>query len=335
MFRLAPIFTDHMVLAANQPIRVYGTGENFISVSLNGETVGVQTENGKWIAALPPMPAGGPYELRVTDGVQTAVLQDVFIGLVYLCAGQSNMQLRLEETDFPASKYEDNRLLRFFATERLEDNEPFSPADGWMISTRETAGLRSAIGYLAGSEIIKTQQTAVGIVCCYQGASVIESWVPKDTFQGIGVDLSPDEKAPNHYEPMYSRWNQDGVLYDFAFSQAFPFSVSAVVWYQGESDSSEAEGKVYALELAEMIRIWRRDLLNGNLPFVVVQLADFIDFPRSAGWKLIQQAQLDVAKLTHHVKTVVCADDCENNMIHPTRKQLLSHRIAKALTEEF
>lgn len=335
MFQLATIFASHMVLAADVPVRIFGAGEGTVSVSFNGVSASGRAENGRWMVELPAMPCGGPYELRATDGNRTIVLEDVHMGRVYLCAGQSNMQLRLEETDFPAEKYEDNDKLRFFATARLEDNEPFFPSDGWMISTRDTAARRSAIGYLVGNEISRKENVAVGIVCCYQGASVIESWLPKGALQRIGIHLTAEEKGGDHTEPIYEAWYGDGVLYEFALSQVAPLGITAVIWYQGESDtSSRAEAQVYERELAEMIRIWRRDLQNGDLPFVIIQLADFLP-ANQENWKLVQQAQLNVMRLTHHVKTVVCADVCQNEFIHPVEKQVLSHRVVQALEAGF
>ena len=335
MLQLNPIFTDHMVLAARTPVRIYGEGEGTISVCLNGVTAQAQAAAGRFMVSLPAMPAGGPYEMTVSDGSASVTLTDVYLGRVYLCAGQSNMQLRLEETDFPAEQYEGNSLLRFFATARPEDGEPFSPADGWMISTKETAALRTAIGYIMGGDITRETGEAVGIVCCYQGASVIESWVPEGAYQKIGVNLTAEEKGGNHTEPLYAVWNPDGMLYNFCFRQVVPFAMSGVVWYQGESDSVDPEAPFYARELAELIRIWREDLMDDQLPFVIVQLADFVGFHREEAWKIIQQQQMDVMQMTGHVRTVVCADVCQNDFIHPVEKQELSHRVSQALLEGF
>jgi len=334
MFHFSPLFTDHMVLSADLPIRVYGEGDGLITVSLNGASASAQAQSGRWLVTLPAMPCGGPFRLQATDGTHTVILSDVYIGLVYLCAGQSNMQLTLSETDYPAEKYENNGLLRFFSTARLEDNEPFFPSDGWMISTRDTAARRTAIGYLMGNEISRKKNVAVGIVCCYQGASVIETWVPQGAFDAIGLGLSREEKGGNHTDDVCAAWYEDGTLYHYAFSQVVPFSFSAVVWYQGESDACcEAESRVYARELAELIRIWRRDLMNDTLPFVIIQIADYAPYPFPNAWKQIQQQQLEVMNLTHSVKTVICADICGNELIHPVEKQELSHRVACALTE--
>ena len=329
--RLNPIFTSHMVFAADKPVRIYGEGEGDITVSMAGQIKKTAAQNGKWMAELEKMPCGGPYELIISSGTEKIVLEDVWMGQVYLCAGQSNMQLRLEETLFPQEQYESNGSLRFFATARMEDNEPFFPQDGWMISTRETAGQRSAIGYLAGNEMTRRKQSAVGIICCYQGASIIESWVPAGTFERAGIDIPLEQRHPERAAGKDAAWNEDGALYEYGLSQVVPFSLSGVFWYQGESDGLRAEGREYAAELKELIAVWRRDFGDEKLPFVIVQLADFCKAADPEGWKLIQAAQAEVGRTVNGVSTVVCADVCENHLIHPMKKEELSHRAAEAM----
>ena len=92
------------------------------------------------------------------------------------------------------------------------------------------------------------------------------------------------------------------------------------------------EGKVYADELAELIRIWRRDLLNDKLPFIVIQIANFIR--GGEGWPYIQQAQIDIQSKAPFVKTIISADVCEDDDIHPPTKHKLAERMTKCLLNE-
>jgi len=113
-----------------------------------------------------------------------------------------------------------------------------------------------------------------------------------------------------------------------------PFSFTAAVWYQGESDATYDEANVYARELATLIDIWRTDLKDENLPFIVIQLAD-IDCEGISrdGWARMQKAQLEVCDLCHGVQTVICRDICETFDIHPPTKDKLAIRIADVLTK--
>ncbi len=328
--KLNAIFTSHMVFAADKPIRIYGEGSGLAEISFAEQTVKVSTDADNWIAELDPMPCGGPYTLTVKFPDQTVTLDDIFVGRVYLCAGQSNMQFKLSSSTTPEEMIEDIDALRFFSTARMEEGEPFTPEDGWVTAKKDEVKNWSALGYLVGREIAKEQGVAVGVIGCYQGASMIESWVPQGTYQQAGIAVPDEEKHPDYRNPVYGRWNKDGILYDFALSQVIPFSVSAVVWYQGESNTSEKGAAVYADMLSLMTEVWRKDFADEALPFVAVQIADY-DNRNDDHWKAVQQAQLDAERKTEGLTVVRSADISETDDIHPPTKHLLAGRIAAAL----
>ena len=327
-----PIFTSRMVFAAGQPIRVYGTGEGTAEVSFAGETRTVTAKEGVWEAEFPPMAYGGPYVLTMKFPGGEAVLEDVYVGEVYLMAGQSNMQFKLKESNAPKELYRENRLLRMFSTERLEKSDRFTPADGWVTAEADTVGDWTALGYLAGDLISQRKQIAVGIITCYQGASVIESWLPKGLLAEHGIALPPEVLHGDHFYHEFALWKQEGTLYEFALSQAAPFPLTGVVWYQGESDTSEEEGKVYVKELELLIETMRKDFRQPRLPVAVVCIADFL--PRSdGGWRAVQEAQVKAGEVIPYVTTVLSADICETDQIHPPTKHLLAERIAGVFLE--
>ncbi|MBQ4641176.1 MAG: hypothetical protein IJB47_00985 [Oscillospiraceae bacterium] len=180
-------------------------------------------------------------------------------------------------------------------------------------------------------ELAKAKDIAVGVITCAQGASIIESWVPAGTFEKSGIEIPFQQAHPEEDLSSLFKWNIAGLLYEQAFLQVVPFSVSAVVWYQGESDTYLQEAKVYKQELAVLIDTWRTDLDNRNLPFIIIQLADYQSTLNSEGWKLVQQAQLDIQQERDNVMSVVCADVCETDNIHPPTKDKLSKRVAAAI----
>lgn len=318
-----------MVFPKGKPIRVFGDGDGNGSIVFCGETVTVNSENGKWSAVFPPINEyGGPYTMTaVLDGTEY-IFGNIYIGEVYLMAGQSNMEFKLHETNTKERKT--NPLVRFFTADRIIKTDRFTAADCWMTSTAETAGDRSALAYLVANEIAEKKGIAVGIVSCYQGASIIESWLPKGSLEDLGINIPIEEKSIDHvYEPWQS-FNHDGILYDYALSQVRPFPLSAVVWYQGESDASDAEAAVYAKELKCLIEVMRRDFCDEELPFATVQIADYTERDGTA-WRGIQKAQLDICGMTPNVETVISADVCEKDDIHPKTKDKLAARIAAVL----
>lgn len=330
--KLNPIFTSHMVIPAHKPVRIWGVGRGEATVEFAGQKKSFCSEEENWLIEFPPMEYGGPYEMKVTFPDSEILLDDIYVGLVFLFAGQSNMVFKLHESNTPPESYRSNPMLRLFSTARLQDNERFKPEDGWLPCRAEEAGDWSAIAYHAGLAIAEERGVAVGAIACYQGASVIESWVPDGA---LGEWEVPDEqKFIDHFYPDYVAWRDNGKLYSYALGQVVPYPLTAVAWYQGESDMSEAEGKVYAEELCILIDLWRRDFRDPTLPFVVVQIADNTARQKeSIGWSLVQQAQMAVQDMRPCVKTVRSADVCEASDIHPKSKTALAHRVADALKE--
>lgn len=333
--KLNNIFSSHMVFAANKPIRIFGEGDDGskIRIAFAGFETEAVSQSGKWEAEFAPMDYGGPFELKVTSESEEFLLNDIYIGKVFLCAGQSNIEFTMKESNTPKELYKSDNMLRYFSVDKILYNDYFSASDGWFLCEKETVPEWSAIGYLTGIEVCQRDGIAVGIINCNQGGSVIESWVPEGTFEKMGINISDDKKSKSHREHI---WNKHGALYEKQLSQVFPFSVSEVIWYQGESDAFPDEGKVYLEELCEMITIWRNAFKDETMKFVVVQIADCLSIwektpPTREGWKLVQKAQIDVSHRMENVLTVISKDVCETDDIHPKTKTLLARRIAKIL----
>ncbi len=320
--RPAPLFQSHMVLPAGKPLRFFGTGDGTAVVRFNGETAQCASSNGTWCATLPPQTPGGPYSIVMDFGGRTVTCDDVYVGEVYIIAGQSNAQFKLEESNTPRESYADVPLMRSFTTPRPEP-EPYSPKDGWVVCTRENAGKWSAIGYLFGKAVSERKGVAVGIINCYQGAATVETWMPAALSDQPAFSLPREELDPAHW---CYEWNKAGWMYDYAFHLLAGAPVSGVIWYQGESNSGKGEHKVYAELVAELVKQWRRDLLDDNLPFAVVQIAD-LDVRRDDAWKGIQEAQLRIPALCPGITVVKCADICETDTIHPPTKGPLADRL--------
>lgn len=330
MLQLNPIFTSHGVFAAHEPIRIYGDGHGTAEIVFAGQTRTV-TADGRWEIEFPPMEYGGPYTLTVRQEKEEIKLEDLYVGRVCLMAGQSNMQFKLRASSYPAEESRGNPQVRLFTAPRLEAGEPYSPRDGWVVCTDENARSWSALAYHVG-QLLAEDGVAVGLIACYQGASVIESWIPEGALEPLGITLSPEDKGGAHTYLPYQAWNRDGVLYREALSAILPYPLSAVVWYQGESDTVMEESRIYKTELKALIQIWRESFRNEKLPFVIVQIADFLSRAGEA-WKNVQNAQWETQFEVPAVKTVISADVSENDDIHPPTKIHLARRIVGALRE--
>ena len=327
--KLNPIFSDHAVFAANKRISIFGSGRGRATLRLGDFSIDIRSDADTWCIELPKMDYGGPYTLRFSSDEEKKELCDIYIGEVLLFSGQSNMSCTLTDTNTPKEYYSESLpLLRYTKIADAGVTVPWCTADeadvkGW-----------SALGYIAGKECLIKKGVAIGVICCAQGASVIESWMPEGTLEGIGICLPEKEKFLDHYHEEYGKWNSDAFLYNHWLKRMIPYTLSGVVWYQGESDASPAEGALYLRELEALIRVWRRSFKNPELPFVIVQLADTKSrIELGEGWNLIQRAQEEISSLVPGVYTVISRDISETDDIHPPSKHALGCRIAETILE--
>lgn len=326
MIRLHSIFRDHMVFQANKPVRIFGIGSGEVRVSFLGEEKALHADGEEWLVELKPQSYGGPFSMELSLDGRAVTLNDIMIGEVLLCAGQSNMQFTMAEEATPPSAYESDAFLRTYTVDRPEDNKPLTPKDGWVCCDAESVGRWSALGYLTGRCLRQKGVPAVGIVLCAQGASVIQSWMDVDSLKMPEFQISQEKLFEDHI--VYSQWNAPSFLYETMLKTVTPFSFGNVVWYQGESNASPDEGAVYVSLLRAMIQSWRREDCDVALPFVVVQIADT---RQDEGWLAVQKAQEEASVSIPLVRTVVSADVCEKEMIHPVTKGRLAARIADAV----
>lgn len=325
---LNPIFSDGLVFQANQSIRIFGEGGGKVKVEFCNEVVEKDFCGTKWVIELQPRSYGGPYEMKITLDNRQIVLKDVFVGDVFLIAGQSNMQFKLSEINVP-EEYAENLNLRLFSTTRVQGGERFTPDDGWVKATKDTVGSFSAIGCMFGQELQQKTQHVIGLISLYQGAAAIQCFLPSYVF----------EQNPHFAIPFEERFDMDypwnkypSILFDFVLTKISPFSFGAVVWYQGESNCSVKESEIYEDLLHHLIASWRKELCSEDLPFVVIQIHDYM--PRNTvSWHRIQKAQEDISGKEKRVATVFTKDVCETDQIHPLRKKEVAHRVAEAVTK--
>ena len=324
MVRLNSIFGSNMVLQALAPVRFFGDGCGKVAVTLDGVRKEAEAD-GEWLVEFEPFDYGGPFDITVELDGAFIVLRDVYFGDVILLGGQSNMQFKLYESSESKENYRANEDVRLYTVDRMETGERFSSRDGWVPLSLENAPYFSAIGYYV-AQGLASKDRKIGLIACYQGASVIQSWMPRD------VALVPEFEIENRFADhvWYPIWNDDGVLWENMMEKILPFAFNTVLWYQGESNASIDEANIYMDMLKAMILGWRRYFKNDNMRFIVIQLADHLDRAGYA-WEKIQSEQLRAQDEIPLVKTVICRDVCDNIDIHPREKDVLSQRIVALL----
>lgn len=325
--KLNPLFCNNAVLQAGKPVRIFGEGEGNVTVRI-GEVEGfAASKDGKWLVELPAFNYGGPYNIEVDLDGESVVLENIYFGDVYLLVGQSNLQFKLSESTTPREAYKSNPLMRLFTLDRIEEGEVFKTKDGWVECDKESAGGWSAVGYHLAERVCEKSGNAVGIISAYQGASIIQSWLPLEIATRKEFFVPEELRSYDYKQENYKRWNRDGVLYAFAIEKIIPYSVSHVIWYQGESNTCDAEAVIYGDMLRTLIETYRERFLDATLPFVVTQIADY-DYREDLAWKIVQLRAAEVAETVPYVSLAKACDFCETDDIHPKTKATLAYYIA-------
>ena len=131
MVTLNSIFGSNMIMQANAPVRLFGSGDGNVAITFNGERREA-TSNGEWLIEFDAVDYGGPYDIMVELGGIFSTLKNVYFGDVILLGGQSNMQFKLRESSEPLENYKGNENVRLFTVDRMENGESFSSRDGWI-----------------------------------------------------------------------------------------------------------------------------------------------------------------------------------------------------------
>jgi len=329
-FQVNSLFSDHMVLQRNLPVRIYGEGlaGTVVTARLAGrEAKTIASEDG-WEITLPAMKEGGPYVLEV-EGPQKLSFSDVLVGDVWVATGQSNMHMRLQfmpEYKKNASAF-GNPQVRLFKVAVTPSEKPQSvaPRDkdfagGWLVADSASSGTVSAVGYYFCDAMQKALGVPVGLIHSAQGATRVEAWLDEAKLKEVAPIEKPLSLLSNPKSPF--------VFYNGMIAPLQKFPIKGVIWYQGES--STYDPVQYAPIFIALIRRWREQWGQGDFPFYWVQLHSF-QHPgdkSNEAWAWTREAQAQ-ARSEPHTGMVVALDLGEFGDIHPKQKREVGERLAR------
>lgn len=253
-------FSDHMVLQRGIACPIWGKASagEAVTVAVAGQTKTATADaKGDWRVKLDPMPAGGPFALTLKAS-NTVTVQDVQVGEVWQCAGQSNMDTRMSFYPRYADTIKSANLpqMRFYTLRQPGETTR------WEVCSPATVAKLSALGFFFGREILKTQGVAVGLVVTAVGGTFISEWLDPASIAADSV-LSRNNDASNG--DMYRQWVAPVVGY----------GLRGTVWIQGEQDRSNGLPAYYAGRFQGLIKGWRKVWGQGDFPFYYVQLANY------------------------------------------------------------
>jgi sialate O-acetylesterase len=324
---------DNMVLQQkhNVPIWGWSTPNKRVTITPswnNKRFSSIADLSGKWSILLETPSAGGPFTIKIND----TILNNVLIGEVWLCSGQSNMQMTVSEAKDAEKEINssDYPSIRFFTVARQFSDEPKKNCYGhWLECSPETVDDFSAVAYYFGRELYNELKIPIGLINASWGGTPAEAWTKKEILESdndLKVYLKRYEETIINSKPGISPMNQNAPssLYNGMIAPLIPFTIRGVIWYQGEANVYEPE--LYDILFPAMIRNWRLDWGGTDFPFYYVQIAPYkYEVPLSGA--LLRDAQRKTLSLVN-TGMAVTLDIGNPGDIHPTDKQNVGKRLA-------
>ncbi len=359
--KIADLFSSKMILQRNQPIKFWGSanGGSIVSVSFNDKTEKVAADySGRWEVIFPAREAGGPYRVVIENEGDKTVFEDVLVGDIWICSGQSNMEFKLSgastaDEDIPSANFSRIRLLNLQpiaytnndgwdkeVLTQINKLEYFNPAE-WQECTPESAGSFSAVAYHFGKKIHENIDIPIGLILNAVGGSPAESWI--------------DRKTLEHHDrlaDMFLKWSDNdfingwvrhrantniqltddkmqrhpyhpSYLFEAGTDQLSKLPVAGVIWYQGESNEQNVE--LHEVLFPVLVESWRK-AWNIDLPFYYVQLSSMAVGRES--WGHFRDSQRKLMSAVPNSAMAVSSDLGDSTDVHPRRKKEIGERLA-------
>lgn len=317
--KLPAVISNHMVLQQDKPIKIWGWAEPGEGIFVTIADVRTQTtadNDGLWEVRLKAMNGGaGPYNMAIT-GTQSepVMLEDIWIGEVWVCSGQSNMEWEMWRTHSPTPEIQRARFpgIRLFHVPRKVSVFPQEDVEAeWLVCTPESARDFSAVAYYFGRELHQKLGIPVGLISTRWGGTRIEPWTPPAGFQSVPElhnILADMESADEEYRtdlkeylpelkgwlrayesalkggrrippqpdmPLHSHQNPQGP------SALYNAMVHPLIRFaiRGaiwyQGESNRNDGLIYTKKMEALINGWRKVWDIGQFPFYYVQLAPY------------------------------------------------------------
>lgn len=261
--KLPALISDGMVLQREQPVKIWGTADAGESVSvtfMKKKYAATADNNGHWSVTLPSMKAGGPYLMRIND----IKLNDILIGDVWLCSGQSNMELPVSRvTDMFATEineYSNERIRQIIIPKVYNFHAPQETlsATSWKPMTQENVMNFSALAYFFAKEMYEKNKVPVGIINSSWGGTPIEAWISEEGLKEFPIYINDkrlyeDDAYCAHIKKLegesFYRWNLSLYRSDAGLHEKTP-------WYASNYDDSNWQ------TVNMFSRTWGNDGLN-------------------------------------------------------------------------
>jgi sialate O-acetylesterase len=328
---LPAVISSGMVLQQRSNVALWGKAKANAKVTVltswNQRLYTVNSaKDGAWKLSVPTPKAGGPYKITFNDGSKL-ILDDILIGEVWLCSGQSNMEM-------PVKGYPNQPILnandllmeadepgiRLFRVERKISKTPETRLGArWESSNAANLKEFSAIGYQFARMLQKSLKVPIGIIQSAYGGTPVEAWMRKEILTGYTDFTIPADTAKVTKDDPYA-------LFNAMINPIIGYHIKGVLWYQGENNRNNP--LTYDKKLAAMVKDWRQLWNCGNWPFYYVQIAPNAYKDHMEDVPLLYESMANAMNLIPNSGMVVSVDAGSMLTIHPPDKTIISKRLA-------
>ncbi len=281
---LPKVIGHNMVLQRRKAVPIWGAaakGEKVTVTFGNQRKQTIANDSGKWEVKLNPMEASAEPREMIISGINTIKLENILVGEVWLCSGQSNMEYAMRknsklydkvkgnhpaEDDLETAK---NPNIRIFLVKR-KYMSPDPEHKGWDLAMGTPLRDFSAAGYFFAKELYQKLNIPIGMISAAIPGSPIEPWIEPGK-----LDITPKLRDGKILDKLSAGKGEDGKFYTTMISYVIPYSIRGFLWYQGESACFLKDDIRYAYKMKTLIESWRSDWRDKKLPFYFVQIAPF------------------------------------------------------------
>jgi len=335
-----PFFDYGMVIQRGAPTTIWGTEDKAdrVSASLAGQNREVEVRQNIWKVNFDiPANVSGKQTIEVHSAAGRTS-QQVLVGDVWLCSGQSNMAFPLKRAIDGAKIISSSagKSIRVFNLNNPVAKEKAYGNNKWLAPSDPDAKNFSAVCLAFGIALEEKTGVPTGLINASVSSSWIESWISAETFKKH-PELNPDMdrfekrtqtlKRKGKFESL-SVMAQPSQIFDLMIRPRTSSAIKGVIWYQGEGNRPNANN--YRTLLRALIEDWRTHWRNPTMPFVVMQLPGFgkrSEFSNESSWAYIRDAQLQAVKETARTSLAVTID-LGDEQLHPKEKSEFGRRAA-------
>lgn len=358
--QLGSVFTSHMVLQRSWPIKFWGTAnanEKIVVTFNRKQKSAVANDNGKWTIEFPAMKASGPLSVSFVSHSKKIVLDDVLVGEVWLCSGQSNMYFPLHGAinDNKEMNVADARnTIRLLKMQPLVETDNYAWDSSilqkvnelkyfsgrWTRCDSSSAKDFSAVAYYFGKKLHEQLKVPIGLIEVAVGGSTTESWIDrysmerhpvlvneltnwrKSDFFMPWVRQRTDTNLKNEFNPKQRHPYEPCYNFEAGIKPFVEFQIAGVIWYQGESNAHNIE--LHETAFTALAASWRNQW-GYKFSFYYVQLSSL----NRPSWTSFRYSQLQLLKTIPNSGMAVSSDVGDSTNVHPRQKKPVGDRLAR------